>query len=103
MEPTAERQWFAVRCLFEHRGGTHTLRIEPRPHARPDRAGTLFPSVQLGGPYQTLLVTRVLGAIQLGDEVEHLLVGEGAVTAASVGTGAGKDGFPVIRVTMPWA
>jgi hypothetical protein len=38
-----------------------------------ERIGALFPKVQLCCGHPLLLVGRVLGAIQLDDEVEHLL------------------------------
>jgi hypothetical protein len=33
MEPTAGRQWFGVKCLFEHRG----LEAEPGKHVYEER------------------------------------------------------------------
>ena len=54
-------------------GWRSLLRVEPGPHPLADRAGALFPKLQLCGSHQTLRVRRVLGDVQLGDEVEHLL------------------------------
>jgi hypothetical protein len=52
---------------------TLAVRVEPAAHACADRTGALFPKVQLCAAHQLLLVGRVLGDVELRDEVQHLL------------------------------